>query len=710
MLGEFFLRPIVAFLLTLLFRIEVRGKEHIAAAGDRVVVICNHLSYLEPVLLGTFMPKVPSYAINVYQADKFRWLDKIFKLYRLDPSKPISMKHIIQDLRPNSKVQGPNRVVIFPEGRISTNGGIMKIYDGTGMIIEKTGATVLPVRIDGTEYSKVSRMGKKLRLRWFPKIKITFFPPVKFAQGQTVSSRDIYDIMTHAAYAATPSRRPILQSVLDASDLHGSKHAVACDIARLDMNYRQLFTRAFILSDKLRVQLEAQQRVGILLPNSLGVMVTFVAMQMLGKVPCMLNFSAGWGSVQQACRIATLETVLTSRVFIEKGKLEPIIEGLKDEFTIIYLEDIRPTLTLEDKLCGLYKALSARKYLQPVLDGTKPDDTAVILYTSGSEGAPKGVALSHANLLGNIAQFSSVIDLTTSDIIFNALPVFHSYGLTAGMVMPLVRGVKVFLYPTPLHYRIIPELMYDSDATIMFGTDTFFNGYAHYAHPYDFWNIRFAVAGAEKLRDTTRQLYMDRFRVNIFEGYGVTESGPVVSVNTPMESKTGSVGRALPSLQYKVEPVPGLERGGRLLLKGPNIMLGYLKIDQPGVLQPQDDWYDTGDVVEIDEEGFIHIFGRAKRFAKVGGEMVSLMVAEDLAVELFPNVGHASIAVVDERKGEQILLFSESKELTREAMLQRAKRKGVAEISIPKKVIFLEAIPRLGNGKIDYMSLAKIQQ
>ena len=700
------LRPVLKFLLKLFFDIEVRGTENIAAAGDRVLVICNHLSYLEPTIVGTFLPETPSYAINIYQADKFNWLDKFFTLYRLDPSKPISMKRLIQDLRPNSKVVGPKRVVIFPEGRISTNGGIMKIYDGTGMIVEKTGATILPVRIDGTEYSKASRLGKRLRQRWFPKVTVTFLPPVRFEPGVSISARDIYDIMTHSAYASQNRVQPLLAGILDGFALHGGKHPVACDIARIDMNYRQLFTRAFILSDKLRSALEEQKYIGVLLPNSLGVVVTFVALQMLQKIPCMLNFSAGRASIVHACKIATVKTVLTSREFIEKGKLEHLIDALKDDHKILYLEDIRPSVTASDKIIGLAKSYIPWFMLTNVIAQTNPHDPAVILYTSGSEGVPKGVALSHSNLLSNVAQFSAPIDLSTSDIIFNALPVFHSYGMTAGMVMPLLRGIKVFLYPTPLHYRIIPDLMYDSDATIMFGTDTFFKGYAHYAHSYDFWNIRFAVAGAEKLRATTRQLYMDKFRLSIFEGYGVTESGPVVSVNTPMENKIDSVGRPLPAIEYKIQPVEGLGKGGKLLLKGPNIMLGYFKEDQPGVIQKTEEWYDTGDIVDIDSEGFIYIIGRAKRFAKIAGEMVSLMIAEELAISLFADVAHASIAVPDERKGEQVILFSESKDLTKEALIARARETGTAEICLPKQVIHMETIPRLGTGKIDYVTLA----
>jgi len=706
------LRPPVSFILKLLFRIEVKGAEHIKEAGDRVVIIANHLSFLDPLILAAFIPGRPTFAMNIYQADKwyFRWLNLFATLYRLDPLKPLSMKHLIQDLRPDSKGTGSiHKVVIFPEGRISNTGAVMKVYDGTGMILEKTGATLINARIDGTEFSKMSRMGGKLRLRWFPKIRVTFFPPVTFEKDQPVPPGTIYRLMTNAAFQTSQTHQPFLSAVLDAQKLYGNNHPIASDIARADMNYRQLFTRAFVLSNKLRQPLAAQDYVGMMLPNALGAMVTFISLHMLGKIPCMLNYSSGKTAIHHTCRIATVKIILTSRVFIEKGKLEEVIEHLQGDYQILYLEDIRPTITLSDKLTGLWQGLCPRKHLGDVLAQTQAESPAAIIYTSGSEGTPKGVALSHINILSNVAQVFAILGITPKDKLFNAMPVFHSFGLTIGMLMPLVRGIKTFLYPSPLHYRIIPDLIYDTDATIMLGTDTFYRGYAHYATAYDFYNIHLAVAGAEKLKDTTRRIYSERFRVNILEGYGVTETSPVVSFNTPMLEKLGTVGQPLPAMECKIEKIAGIDNGGRLWLKGPNVMLGYLKADQPGVIQKQGEWYDTGDIVSIDDDGFITILGRAKRFAKVAGEMVSLLIVEDLASAVMPEVTHAAIAIPDERKGEQIILFTESTTLTREQLLSQAKQNGIAEICLARQVIFMEVIPRLGNGKVDYVSLAKQQ-
>ncbi len=698
------LKPAIVFFLKLLFRVEVRGAENFAAAGDKLVIVANHQSFLDPLLLAVFTPEKPAFAMNLHQARKwyFCWVEWFVRIYKIDPLAPMSLKRLMTDVKNGTKL------VIFPEGRITTSGGIMKIYDGAGRIIEKTGATLLPAHIDGAEYSKFSRMGGKLRTRFFPKITITFLPPKKYAEDEKISARAMYDILTDAAFAASNYRQPLLSAILDASAWHGDFHKIASDISRDTLNYRQVFTRAFVLSDKLEEKLREDKFVGVLLPNSLGVLVTFVALHILAKIPAMLNFSAGSANILHACHIATVKTVLTSRAFVEKGKLEHIIAELEKTHSVLYLEDIRPSVTIIDKLCGAAQAVFARENLRGVLARTDANAPAVVLFTSGSEGVPKGVALSHANLLANINQASAVLDITPADILFNAMPVFHSFGLTIGMLLPLVRGVKTFLYPSPLHYRVVPELAYDIDATIILGTDTFFNGYARYAHPYDFHTVRLAVLGAEKVREATIRIYADKFRVNLLQGYGVTEASPVVSFNTPLANKEGSVGRAFPEIECKLEPVSGMERGGKLLIKGANVMLGYLKADNVGVVQPQGEWYDTGDIVEIDEDGFITIIGRAKRFAKIGGEMVSLAIAEDLATHINSDFAHASIAVADERKGEHIVLYSEWKELTREKLITAAREKGLPDIALPKHVTHIPEIPRLGTGKIDYPALAKL--
>ncbi len=346
-------------------------------------------------------------------------------------------------------------------------------------------------------------------------------------------------------------------------------------------------------------------------------------------------------------------------------------------------------------------------YKKPLVQ-RKPDDWAAILFTSGSEGVPKGVVLSHRNILTNAAQARARIDFNRTDKVFNILPVFHSFGLTVGVILPIVSGVPIFLYPSPLHYRTVPELVYVTNATIMFATDTFLNGYARAANPYDFRSIRYLLAGAEPVRESTRQIYLEKFGIRVLEGYGVTETSPALALNTPMFNKTGTVGRLFPGMEAKLEKVEGVDEGGRLFVKGPNVMLGYLRVENPGVLErPPEGWHDTGDIVTIDAQGFIRIQGRAKRFAKIGGEMVSFAAVEALAGDLWPEFVSAVVSVPDARKGERLLLYTNNEKATRSDFIAFARSRHASELMIPAEVIVMEKLPMLGSGKVDLITLAR---
>ncbi len=417
----------------------------------------------------------------------------------------------------------------------------------------------------------------------------------------------------------------------------------------------------------------------------------------------MLNFTAGAVNVIAACRAAKVDVVLTSKAFVEKARLTDLVAKLSEAgIRIVNLEDVRNAIGLKDKLTGLRQGAKPQAV-------RKPTDPAVILFTSGSEGTPKGVVLSHRNILANVAQCLARIAANGDDKVFNVLPVFHSFGLTGGMMMPLVGGIPVYLYPSPLHYRIVPELVYGSNATILFGTDTFLNGYARAAHPYDFHKIRLIMAGAEAVKDRTRATYMDKFGVRILEGYGVTETAPVLAMNTPLANRAGTVGRLSPLMRARLDPVPGITEGGRLFVAGPNVMLGYYRAENPGVLEPPaDGWHDTGDIVTIDADGYIKIRGRAKRFAKIGGEMVSLSAVEAMAAELWPKSLSLVVALPDPRKGERLILMTQEKGAARDAFLRHAKLKGASELAVPAEFLHVDSIPLLGSGKPDYVAAQKL--
>jgi len=501
----------------------------------------------------------------------------------------------------------------------------------------------------------------------------------------------------------------LFEAIIAAARKHGWKRNIAQDASGSKLTYRQLVLRAFLLAAPIAAYSRGQTHVAVMLPNTLAVAVTFLSVQALGKIPCMINFASGAQNIIRACEIAGAKTVLTSRAFIEQGKLEAVETAIAQQVKLVYLEDIRDSLKPWHKIAAALKAFFpdlALKSLRGI--APSPHDPAVILYTSGSEGVPKGVALSHHNILYNIDQVVHHITFSGEDRMFNPLPVFHSFGMTVGTILPLVLGIPVYLYPSPLHYKQIPPLVKKTGATIFLGTNTFYQGYANYAELDDFKTVRLAVAGGEKLKDATRELYLEKLGVDILQGYGVTETSPVISFNTPEAHKPGSVGRAFIGIETKVEPIEGLPRGGRLWVKGQNVMLGYMKHDAPGKLQPQDAWYDTGDIVEIDTQGYIYILGRAKRFAKIGGEMVSLAAVEDMAAMLEPEAAHAAVAIPDARKGEQIVLFTEAVTLDKDRLLTQAKADQLSELFLPKRVVQLEAMLRLGNGKVDYQELMSL--
>jgi acyl-[acyl-carrier-protein]-phospholipid O-acyltransferase/long-chain-fatty-acid--[acyl-carrier-protein] ligase len=322
---------------------------------------------------------------------------------------------------------------------------------------------------------------------------------------------------------------------------------------------------------------------------------------------------------------------------------------------------------------------------------------------------PKGVALSHRNILANCAQLAAVIDFNPTDRVFAALPMFHSLGLVDGVLLPLLHGVRTFLYPSPLHYRTVPKLIYDTDASICFGTDTFLNGWAKYAHPYDFYRMRYIFAGAERVRDDTKRMFAERFGVRVLEGYGATETAPVIALNTAMHSRAGTVGKFLPGIERRLDPVPGIAAGGRLSVRGPNVMLGYLRATAPGVLEPPEDgWYDTGDIVDVSPDGYVAITGRAKRFAKIAGEMVSMTAAEALAAATWPDHQHAVLAVPDTRKGEALLLVTTTPGAELSELLAQARARGTADIAVPRSIFTIPVMPLLGTGKTDYPAVERL--
>lgn len=691
------------------FRVDVNGIANLPKQG-KLLIIANHESFLDGLLLGLFLPIRATFVVHTTVLNHwlFRQILRLTPYLAVDPTSPLAMKKVIKLL------EAGQPVVIFPEGRITLTGSLMKVYDGPGFVAAKTGAMILPVRIDGAAHSYFSRLSGEHPRKLFPKVNITLLPTRHIAMPQAATAkirrrlageamrREMQNMLFNSTQINT-----LFTALLEAVYSYGRKTNLVEDMRQVEENYGELLKKSLALGKLTSKITQLHENVGVLMPNVTNTICLIFGLSAFARVPAMLNYTAGSAGIQNACTVASIKTIISSREFIKAAKLEEVIAGLQN-VSIVYLEDLRTKLTLLDKLWLMGFALWL-----PTLATvkSKPSDPAVVLFTSGSEGKPKGVVHSHASILANIAQIKSVIDFSMQDKFMMVLPLFHAFGFTCGAIMPLVAGSRLFVYPSPLHYRVIPEVIYDRGCTVLFGTSTFLGNYAKFANPYDFYKLRYVVAGAEKLNDEVRKTWVDKFGIRILEGYGATECAPVLAVNTPMANKNGSVGNLMPSLESKLEQVPGIEEGGLLSVRGRNVMLGYYLYDNPGVIQsPREGWYNTGDIVNIDEEGFVYIKGRVKRFAKVAGEMVSLDTVESIANYASPAYQHAATTQVDVQRGENIVLYTTDSNLNREQLSHSAKQLGSTELAIARKIIVVETLPLLGTGKTDYVKLKQMAE
>jgi acyl-[acyl-carrier-protein]-phospholipid O-acyltransferase/long-chain-fatty-acid--[acyl-carrier-protein] ligase len=505
-------------------------------------------------------------------------------------------------------------------------------------------------------------------------------------------------------FDASRAKTSLFDALVDARQIFGAKKPILEDQERNPLTYTDLIRAAFALGRKIAGFTSPGERVGVMLPASSAAAVTFFALHAFGRTPTMLNFTAGIRNLKAACELAGVKRVLTSHRFVEQGKLHDLIDALETLATVTYLEDVRATVGLPDKLFAAAAGAFPKRFRTP----SKPTDAGVILFTSGSFGVPKGVVLSQENLVANVRQIAAHIDLDPAWVMFNPLPTFHCFGLTGGVLLPILTGMKAFQYPSPLHIKQIPPLIKDTKASILLATDTFVNQYARSAEPDELSGLRFIVCGAEKVREETHNLIAERFGdVPVLEGYGATEASPVIAVNKPTDNRRGTVGGLLPGVETRLEPVVGIPGGGKLYVRGPNVMAGYLT-PGGGVEPPADGWHDTGDVVSITDDGWIKIKGRVKRFAKVGGEMVSLTAAEDLACAVWPDGRHAVISLPDPKKGERLILVTDRRDADAGPLIAHAQAIQAPEIAVPRKIIKVAEIPVLGTGKTDYVALLRI--
>lgn len=708
---------LLRLLLRLVFRLRVEGEE--ALRGPGPMVLCpNHTSWLDwafvLVCLGDDWKFVAS--STTAQAT---WLHRKMMInsrtFPVDNNSSYAVRGMAEHLEHGGKL------VIFPEGRISSTTQLMRIYDGTAFLIHRTGARVVTCYLRNAVRVKwVRHKGWTL---WFPRVSVHFSAPLtappefeRFAHNvarQKITQWLRDRIMEQQFDVEMRFGAPTLPVAIADMAAALPNKIVTEDLSFTELSYRRLMMSAEVLGGALarRFSPDPGERIGVMLPTVNGAMVTVLALWSRGKVPAFLNYSSG-GPVMVSCaQLAGLQQVLTSRVFLEKAKLNLApLEAAGLQF--VYLEDVRKEIGAGAKLAALLgNRLSVGRALRhaPVT----ATDTAAIIFTSGSEGIPKGVELTHRGMLANLRQIFVAADLRDDDRFFNALPFFHSFGLVGGIVAPLVRGCYVFNYPSPLHYRIVPTMVYEKNCTILLGTNTFLNGYARKAHPYDLQSVRFLVAGAEKVQTATFDTYARKFGVRIHEGYGATECGPVLCINTKMDPNTHSAGRLVPGVQWRIEPVEGVAEGGQLFVRTPAMMKGYLNPDANAKFQALGGWYDTGDIAMVDEDRYVTVLGRMKRFAKVSGEMISLTAVEDALAGAFTahyglRCTVAVVAVPDTEKGEKLVAIANESRLKLADVRAAVRAKGLSNLCAPRELRFVHAIPKLGSGKTDHRELSRL--
>jgi len=703
------MKTVLRFLLRVVFRFRGYDMDTLKTPGP-VLLIPNHCSWIDWLFLWVCLDedwKMVTSSITAQTSWLHRKLMVNHYTLPVDPGSPYAVKHMAEFLKAGG------RLVLFAEGRLSRTGTLMKLFDGTGFLIFKTKAKVITAYLRGAGRLPFSpNPGWK---KCFPKVTAHF--------SAALTSPELGDVSTSRARAMLTNwlRDQMVRQQFEVETAFGAQNVLSAvaetarqhpgqvileDATLQTLTCRKLMVGADVLARALSGKVTGGGRVGLLLPNVNATPVVILALWRLGKVPAMLNFSSGMSTMLACVDLAGLKHIVTSRAFLERARLS-VEAFVKAGITLIYLEDVRAGIT------GARKSLTLFRHVfhlpSSILHPPTADSAAVIVFTSGSEGVPKGVELTHGNILANIRQMLAVTDLTDCDRVFNCLPLFHSFGLTVGTFLPLVRGLYAFLYPSPLHYRVVPSVLYDRDCTVFISTNTFLNGYARKAHPYDFRSLRYLFAAAEKLQETTALTWSQKYGVRILEGYGATECAPCVSVNTPLEPRNGSVGRLLPGMEYKLEKVEGVDEGGRLFVRGPNVMKGYLNADANAKFQDLCGWYDTGDIVSVDADGYLYIRGRLKRFAKVSGEMVSLTAVEDALAGAFPQYGlRCQIAIItrpDENKGEALIAVTNEPKLTLDEIRDAIKAKGLTNLSVPREIKTVKEIPKLGTGKVNHREL-----
>lgn len=683
--------------------INTIGFEKIKHNKETKIFVSNHVSAQDVLLLHDILPKDVHFFVKKEEYHQNEEKLKNRNCTVIDQINPALVAKII------SIVKKGTSILLFPEHKISENGNLLQMYQELSFVALKSEVPVYPIIINMIENSDssvpFSSIFNRLHLTTSSSVSIWLGEPFAFENLEEFSGEEqknqaniyLYKKLNDLRFfSLSKTNVNLFDLLIKSAKSRGENFEIVKDLDGT-LSYRKLLLSIHTMSNKLTPVLSKENPAGILLPSSIGKVIALFSLFKIGITPALLNFTMGTQNIVDCCKNANISHIITSKKFIQKANLQEVLDVLQTTYPIIYLEDVKSEINTMDKFWGL------TDYTLSKIDRNSKNE--LIIFTSGSENKPKGVVLTHDNIYANIQQARTLVDIDATDKLMNILPAFHSFGLTIGMILPLLLGVQVLLYPTPLHYKEIPKLIYQESITILLGTSTFFQHYGENARPFDFRTLKIVIAGAEKLKDDVKTTWFEKCGVRIFEGYGVTEASPVLALNTPIFNKKHSVGLFLPGIDYKLESVEGIDKGGLLHIKGPNVMKGYL-LHEKGFV-PQDEWYNTGDVVEIDEYGFITIVSRLKRFAKIGGEMVSLNLVEELAQQCYESKSIATISLPDKRKGERIVLATTEEKLKERTLKKFIKEQKHSPLLFPSKFVTVESIPLLGSGKTDYQALRK---
>ncbi|WP_428034486.1 acyl-[ACP]--phospholipid O-acyltransferase [Amphritea sp.] len=726
MLPQALVRVLVAGLIKRKYNLQVLGFENLPRAGQGVLLLGNHISWLDWAMIQMACPRHIHFVMerSIYERWYLKWFMSMYRVI------PISSGHSREALQTVGELISAGQVVcLFPEGAISHTGQIGEFKKGFERACEEAEGVIVPFYLRGLWGSRFSRSTDKMKMIRRGGLKrdviVAYGQPMSVRSTASEVKKKVTELSIHTWERYTGTLLPLPQSFI-----HSAKSAMS-DMAITDaqgepLSYRRLLTAVVLFSQRLKNT--PGQRIGLLLPTSSAGAIANLAALFAGRTLVNINFTATESAQLTALEQAEVKTVVTAHKFVNKLKargLDP--DALFAGRQVIYMEDLKAGIGKTEALAtmGLLSVLPTTLLQWWFGAGTKLEDTAAILFSSGSEGAPKGVMLSHRNILANLRQIADVLNVREDDCIMATLPLFHAFGLTVTTFLPLIEGLPVVCHPDPTDAVNIGKGVTKYRATLICATSTFLRLYTRSKklHPLMFQSIRVAVAGAERLDPAVQQAFEARFRVPVIEGYGSTETTPVASVNLPdhlsvdgwfvqVGSRPGTVGLALPGSTFRIVDPVTLEElptgeDGLILIGGTQIMKGYLNNPEKTaeVIVEMDGlrWYKSGDKGHLDEDGFLTIVDRYSRFAKLGGEMISLGAVEQEVRKHLADDEASLVAInlPDERKGEQIILLLDA-DVDPDSFRSYLTSQGFPPLMLPAKVFRVSEIPLLGSGKTNY--------